>query len=275
MLEINIITFIGLLITGAKKIICNRVVKYFRFQAFTSIFFFIFLNWGRFRGVLRFIIIIKLGVAPFHLWIVRVAINCNFFLFFWLSTIQKIIPIKIISLSPFFFQIENLLVFSLLVRVSLLIHQIYLKKLLIYSSVYLNSWFISAINISCVVIWKFFFSYIILQLSFLSIRLLNIKLSFIKIINKTKNLSTQIFLFIVFLRGLPPSPIFFLKLNIIFRLINLNFNFLSFILIMFARFSIYGYINFIVYNLFNFTKSFLLKRLLNINIIDKSLFILI
>lgn len=88
-------------------------------------------------GALR----LKLGIAPFQRWFVRVLSTIGWELVFMASTLQKVLPVFLIrslKLEPLILAVGGRVVVSLLGR----INQTFLKKILAYSSVFMTIWLI-------------------------------------------------------------------------------------------------------------------------------------
>jgi len=95
----------------------NRI-KYFLIQRIASILFiissvFLIINFNSFMGlIVNVAIVIKLGGAPFHGWFFSLSKSIRLNTIFILSTLQKLIPIIILSNLNFYFYF--------LIRVSIL-----------------------------------------------------------------------------------------------------------------------------------------------------------
>jgi len=219
LIEVNLISFVGLIIKDIKKNMRILILKYFRFQAVASILLlfricFLFKNflYTQLRNYFLYISLFsKLGFAPFHIWFVRIITKINWFGFIWISFLQKIIPIIILYKNFLFYEL------FIIVRVlACVIHGILvikLKKMLAISSVFSLIWVYSAI-LREKHLWIFFF---------LFYNVMKILLIFLLIDNshksyKTTNLSNKfklnfiIFLILLILAGIPPRPIFLLKI---------------------------------------------------------------
>ena len=100
-LEINMLCFIPILVRGIREQAILTGVKYFISQRLASLVFIIrMLLTNRLIYVdafIRLALIFKLGVPPFHSWLIRVLIIMDYSRIFLLFSIQKFIPFFIIS----------------------------------------------------------------------------------------------------------------------------------------------------------------------------------
>lgn len=149
-LELNIIIFLALCITSYSTPTREVLLKYFIIQAFrTAVFlWFFFVKClafsSRFSETgLLIAILVKLGVPPFHNWVISIIISLRWGLIFLISTIQKVLPILMLV----FIELRNslsLLIFTgaiLVVINTLSINS--LKTGLAFSSVFSGLWVIA------------------------------------------------------------------------------------------------------------------------------------
>lgn len=100
-LEINILRFLPIISSGS-GISLENTIKYFLIQRFASVIFLVssilifFLDiWFR-LFILTGTIFLKLGAAPFHSWFISLIKTVNLWILFFLSRIQKLIPLFIL-----------------------------------------------------------------------------------------------------------------------------------------------------------------------------------
>jgi len=100
-LEMNMLCFIPILVRGLREQAILTGVKYFISQRLASMVFIIrILLTNRIIFVdafIRLALIFKLGVPPFHSWLISVLTRIGYSRIFMLFTIQKFIPLFIIS----------------------------------------------------------------------------------------------------------------------------------------------------------------------------------
>lgn len=223
----------------------SYVVKYFIFQAFRSVALVISLCKGlAFQDILIIISIIKLGAAPFHIWFIRIVEKLNFAHVFWIAVPQKIIPFRLIQLMSLPRSNFNKIILMRVVLASLhIITQFKLLKMLAASSIYITPWVMFCFFFSDLASWLFFFSYAVAQgLILTSLFSLRVKANPLSLKRSSVIYYSTIFLVIV-MAGFPPSPLFFIKLCVVFYLFRSSLRVPALILILIARVRIFNYLN--------------------------------
>lgn len=251
-IELNLVSFVGIRIANMSKRTSLALLKYFRCQALISVFF-LFLFVGRATFIISdfylnlYIILIlfcKLGAAPFHMWFVRVIIKLDWFSFIWIFSFQKLIPL--FFLLKFYLFWGHLLVLRVL---SSLIHGllvIKIKKALILSSVFRINWIYARIIIAGNLWFIYFLVYSIVKI----VIVLVVIADFSKRLSATRvglRGGLLVFSYFIFLAGIPPSPIFFLKMIIVRHIISLNILIITLVLLTSSIIFIYIYINSVVF----------------------------
>jgi NADH:ubiquinone oxidoreductase subunit 2 (subunit N) len=140
-LELNILLFVALLRFRKSGLEVVRI-KYFIVQRIGSTLFLRSVGIATFIGVrealirlIRLALFLKLGVAPFHGWFIRVISDIRWDFFFLASTVQKVLPLYLISILSSGL-LALVVVLRSLVRVLGSLNQLLIKKLLAYSSVF-------------------------------------------------------------------------------------------------------------------------------------------
>ena len=96
-IEIRILRFLLILMFSDLYQEHNNTVKYFLFQSIASIILLLSLSLlGELKVLGTTIIMIKLGIAPFHLWFISLINKVRIVNLIWLTVIQKIIPLRLI-----------------------------------------------------------------------------------------------------------------------------------------------------------------------------------
>lgn len=207
-------------------------LNYFLLQEFLGFLFLIFFS----MFIQYIILIIKVGISPFHFWVVSVFLNLDNYMLIWFLTFQKL-PFVPVLLLLFKFIIFFLILLGILFCYFQLINIKNYKTILVLSSTESFNWLIIGLIIG---IWGFFlFTFYYL---FSIIFLLNYQIIFNWI-----NYFLEFFL--VFL-NIPLSFSFFLKifiLNLRIRFLGLSIIFLIIIIFL----SSLSFINwFVVYRVF-------------------------
>jgi len=279
-LEINLLSFIPILIISNIDSETERRLKYFLIQSLGSgillIGCLVHLNFPNSLishnigiYILVFRLIIKVGIAPFHFWLPHVIggirwINCIF-----LSVWQKIGPIFI--LSRFFF---NNTFFLFICAINAVVggvgglNQTQIRVLLAYSSIGHIGWILVSIIFSYNVFFIYFVVYslinlrIILFINFFSLKGVNIS----TVIGFSSVYNFFIILMFLSLAGLPPFLGFYPKWIVLYNIIENNIYLLSLTIIGGTLINIYYYLA-IFFNMFikSFFFNFIDYNILNIN----------
>nr|WJR82413.1 NADH dehydrogenase subunit 2 [Rhipicephalus microplus] len=279
MMEMNMMSFIPLMNNYKLKNL-NAMITYFVVQAFSSSLFFIsafqynMMQIEFFLFLINVSILIKLGMIPFHLWLISISEMLHFNSILILLTMQKIIPLLIAekfmnnSLIPLF-------TMSTFFASFLAMKHKLMKKILIFSSISHQGW------ILCLLVKKFNFWIAYLMLYFI------IFFNIIKIFNKhsiiffsdfmKKKMKTEIkikmIMLMMSLGGMPPFLGFFMKIVSIYLLMSLNLIFI-FMLILSSLLNLFFYMRMIIplffinLKFFTWNNIFLNKNIyMNMNLI--------
>lgn len=256
-LEINLLSFIPLIIRSKNLFSSESSLKYFLTQVLASaIFFFsiilifLFINFKIDLIHYNFIIIsstiiIKRGIAPFHFWLPSVIEGLNWFSIFFLITWQKIAPLIILSYRIRLNLIICVIFFSIIFGRLGGINQTSLRKIIAYSSINHLGWIIAGI-INNENLWIIYFIfYIFLNFCIIYIfnnfKLLNINQTF-KLFYSNKIINISIFVIILSLGGLPPFIGFIPKWFIIELLVINKIYFILFFILTITLITLYFYL---------------------------------
>nr|ALO71207.1 NADH deshydrogenase subunit 2 [Thinonoma atra] len=260
-LEINLLAFIPLIQETSNSYSSESSLKYFLTQALASVillFTLIFMskNFLIMKNIENSIMIIfnsmllmKMGMAPFHFWFPEVIEGLNWFNCLILLTWQKITPMVLIMYNmnfQYFFMI--IIIFSMLISGFMGINQSSLRKILAYSSINHMAWMISAMFFSETIWFYYYLTYMILTINIVMIfKLLNIFYFNQLIISINNNFLIKFFFSMNFLSlgGLPPFLGFFPKWLTIQYLITSNWNLLTFFMIMMTLLTLFYYLRMI------------------------------
>nr|YP_010308876.1 NADH dehydrogenase subunit 2 [Rhipicephalus camicasi]UMB51147.1 NADH dehydrogenase subunit 2 [Rhipicephalus camicasi] len=237
MMEINMMSFIPIM-NEFKLKNYNSMIMYFIIQSFSSSLFFMssfqysLLNVELFLNLINISILIKLGVIPFHFWLMLISESLNFNSLLILLTIQKIIPLLIIekflnNLMMPLFVLSSLMASILAMKYKLM------KKILIFSSISHQGW------ILCLIAKKmnFWFSYLIMYSVIIYTVISNCKMiNFNSLNNLTSNkvsvkMKNIMIMSMMSLAGMPPFLGFFMKIMAISYLIKMNLIFIIVLII--------------------------------------------
>nr|AMW67969.1 NADH dehydrogenase subunit 2 [Balmes birmanus] len=264
-LEINLLSFIPLMMNLKNSISTESSLKYFLTQALaSSILLFSVIMLALFSAnlnnlntnllvnfILNFSILIKMGSAPFHFWFPEVMEGLSWNMGLILMTWQKIAPMILLSYCISFNIIFMIIFFSIMIGSIGGINQTSLRKLMAYSSINHVGWLLSSMLISHNY-WMIYFSFytflsssIIFLFNKLNIFYLSQTYSILNInpINKF-----MLFCNFLSLGGLPPFMGFFPKWMIIQALAYDNM-FLITMMVIFTLITLFYYIR-ITYSAF-------------------------
>nr|AZH07857.1 NADH dehydrogenase subunit 2 [Lepinotus reticulatus] len=253
-LEINLLSFIPLLSNNSNSMENESMLKYFLIQSIgsstflfsslmNSLFILSSMNHFLFNMMIMFTLLLKMGAAPLHNWLINIIEGTSLFVCFLILTWQKIAPL---CLS--FYCSMNINFISMFIILSASIgaigglNQTSIRKILAFSSINHVSWLLSSLFISKLIFLIYFIIYLMINLNLIlimkkfSIFHLNQMFNFSK-----KTLNSWFFLPLMSLGGLPPLSGFMSKWLIIESLIINKFNIISMILIMSSLITLFYY----------------------------------
>nr|UPX88454.1 NADH dehydrogenase subunit 2 [Glyphotaelius pellucidus] len=258
-MEINLISFIPIMINKNNNFSSESMMSYFLIQSissanflFSSLLIISFMKWFNLTSFKSMIILfmmnisllMKLGAAPFHFWFPKTMKGLNWMNCFILSTWQKILPM--ITLSYCFISKLLMLIASISVIIGSImgLMQTSLQMILTYSSISHIGWMLMSLMLKLNV-WLIY----LMIYSFINY----ILMSFFKIMNmytlnqiysnKNSNLIKYFIMFnLLSLSGLPPLLGFMPKWLVINLMINNNLILITLILVMMSLINMYFYI---------------------------------
>nr|UQJ73331.1 NADH dehydrogenase subunit 2 [Pseudodiamesa sp. 1XL] len=257
-LEINLLSFIPLMMNTNNLLSSEASLKYFLTQALASsvllfavIFFFMLSNWSNstmeiyVNLLISSSLLLKSGAAPFHFWFPSVMEGLSWNNSLILMTWQKIAPMMLISYCM------NFNFFTIVIMCSILIgslgglNQTSLRKLMAFSSINHLGWMIAGMMNSENLWMSYFLFYCFLSFTivfmFNNFKLFNINQMF-SLFNGNSIIKFMMFLSLLSLGGLPPFMGFLPKWLIIESMINLNMFFLLTLMVTFTLITLFFYI---------------------------------
>uniref|UniRef100_A0AAU7VA60 NADH-ubiquinone oxidoreductase chain 2 n=1 Tax=Stenopsocus nepalensis TaxID=3074945 RepID=A0AAU7VA60_9NEOP len=287
-LEINLISFVPLIINNKNSLLTESAMKYFIIQASASAMFIflcimnslmnfyqLFMINSPNIGLLLIPLMIKLGSAPFQTWFITVMQGMTWFNCYLLATLQKIAPLFLMNFL--FLNNKTIMLFSILsVLVGSIggLNQTSLKKILAFSSVNHLGWMMT---IGC--LSKYLFVIYFLFYSFMNLFVMNFlsKTSIFQLAQNYKFTNNYNWLIsILSLGGLPPFIGFIPKWMVIQTLILNKMFMISFVMIMTALITLFYYIRMITATMImNFyTQKWNIASYNNISLLDSILLII-
>lgn len=259
-LEINLLSFIPLIINTNNLISTEASLKYFLTQALaSSILLFAILisiitinlishlriNHNYPLIIINSALLLKTGAAPFHFWFPEVMEGLSWFNNLILITWQKLAPLMIISYCFEIYLIAGIIITSIIIGSLRGLNQTSLRKIIAFSSINHLGWLIAAIivNENTWVIYFCLYSFLSLTIIF------TFNILQIFHINQTFSLKIdypllKFFLFTSFLSlgGLPPFLGFLPKWLVIQSLINTNQIFLITVIVCLTLITLFFYL---------------------------------
>lgn len=255
LMEISTLVFIGISYSFFKNNFSSLMI-FFIIQAVSAFSLLVFYC-VRNDFIFSLSLFLKLSIFPFFFWYINIAFCFPIFILFFSRTLFKI-PAFCLANSFYYLVNYNLLflsiIITILVRAFVMIFSNDLRMLLVSSSVVNNSWFFLSqfVSIEIFILYFTIYSFFLGCLIFRSSTIFSISnLSY------NLNLNSLVIVSLFTLAGLPPFPLFYVKLLIIFLVINYFFSYLFIIfVILFTVLSMLGYLKHVFrVILINFTNS--------------------
>nr|QBZ38186.1 NADH dehydrogenase subunit 2 [Stenocranus matsumurai] len=265
MMEINLFMFIPLM---SKKKITDQSLKFFIIQSFSSylLIFSILLSSMTFKPLLIYLIMIsllmKIGMAPFHIWMPEIMNKMAWNECFVLTTILKITPMILINKMLYTKVLIMPMILSLAISSISSINQLNLKKMMAYSSIFNLSWMTPSFLISKWTSIIFMLIYTMLNFKIMNIFKKN-NLIYMNQINKLSLKEKMNFnMNMLSISGMPPLAGFFPKWMVLKEMVYKSLT-MSIFMILTSMMMTFMYMQL---NTFNLTNSSMKKKNTKINI---------
>nr|YP_010996479.1 NADH dehydrogenase subunit 2 [Sophonia nigrilineata]WPC85221.1 NADH dehydrogenase subunit 2 [Sophonia nigrilineata] len=285
-LELSMISFIPMM-TMEENSGSESSMKYFIIQSISSCMLILGMLCILMNFMSEYIMIlslcIKIGLAPFHGWVLSMVDGLSYFLLFILLSIMKISPIFIISFYNFNFSL--FIIISLMIGSFSGLNQNSIRKLISYSSIYNLGFMFSTLHLNSVwSMYLFIYSIILMMIVML---LMNFNLNYLnQFLLNNFNFKEKMVLWtcLLSLGGMPPM-LGFLNKIIIFENLMLNNNYLLLMMMILTSLLVmFYYIRISLISMMTFTLmmkwNFFLKKnysylMLLINLMMFPLFVLV
>nr|YP_010363421.1 NADH dehydrogenase subunit 2 [Atkinsoniella yunnanana]UNZ12522.1 NADH dehydrogenase subunit 2 [Atkinsoniella yunnanana] len=286
-LEISLISFLPLMISS-NSLSSESMMKYFIIQSMSSsilmfglLFLMMMIKPSIF--IMSISLLLKIGMAPFHNWVLSIVDGINYESIFILLTFMKISPLMILSYINVVMWIPVMM--SLVVGATLGINQNSMRKILAYSSIYNLGFTCSCINemslwLMYMLIYMFMLVCIIMMIMKMNIYYMN------QIMINEFDLKTKICFWLMMMSfgGVPPMLGFLSKLMLFeFMIINSQMMILTIMLVTSLIVMFYyircTYMSIMIssilmkWNLLSLTYSTIILTLINILILSMMIFI--
>nr|QCZ36075.1 NADH dehydrogenase subunit 2 [Triops cancriformis] len=215
-LELNILSFIPIILNKNNQQLTEASIKYFLIQALASIIFLLnsilyswyFFNSLIFITMITISLLLKLGAAPFHIWFPMVAEGLSWSKFLILATIQKINPlILLMNIS-----MENPIILMAAILSGICgalggLNLTLLRSMMAFSSINHIGWLLLASSINNYLMWTYFSIYLLILFPVTQL-LNNFNLTYLTQMSMSNNISSMSKILIICclmsLGGLPP-----------------------------------------------------------------------
>nr|YP_010528175.1 NADH dehydrogenase subunit 2 [Aelia fieberi]UXW64329.1 NADH dehydrogenase subunit 2 [Aelia fieberi] len=252
-LELNMMSFIPIILNKNNKSSAEAGMIYFLIQSVSSmmLMFMIMMIMIKYmmpnyimNTVITISILMKLGAAPFHMWMPEMLSKINWYKSMILMSWQKMAPLMMMSnMNTNNIMINCAILMSVIIGSLGGINQTSLRKLMGYSSINHLGWML-AINKN-INMWMLYFMIYSVMIMIVCQTFNKMKIYFINQVGSVNmNSPSKIILFIMMLSmgGLPPFIGFLPKWIVIQEMINSSEVFMMFIMVMFSLVTLMFYI---------------------------------
>nr|YP_010934979.1 NADH dehydrogenase subunit 2 [Ornithodoros improvisus]WKW52627.1 NADH dehydrogenase subunit 2 [Ornithodoros improvisus] len=277
-LELNMMSFIPLMNPKSLMSI-NSAIMYFIIQALASSLYIFMISsfminfefsFNKISFMIMCSMLIKIGAAPFHVWFPQISEGMSMTSFYLLSTIQKMIPLYIMTIFPNHLMYLSILLSTFFGSIGGF-NQLSFRKILAFSSIAHLAWMMSLIMLKNSMWMLYMMMYATIMIMIIQMMLQFNLNTFIQMNYLFSKNSLFFIILLLSLGGMPPTMGFFMKW-LALKIITLNNMLLTMPLISSSLVNLYFYARisypFFLKN-FNFNKW-------NIKIFNKfSLYILL
>lgn len=221
-IEFSMLIFLGLSFSLFFSNV-SSLIMYFLIQAVISINIFLFYFLSLY-SLINIFLFFKLGIFPFFLWFLKVCYNFPNFIFFLVCRFQKLPILLIISyfIPSFYFIFFFPFLYATIFFGGLIaLNCLDFRMLLLISSVINNAWLliarVTSFSIFIFFLFLYFFNFFFVILFFLSFQKISLSIFSLK-----KNKFWMFLFLVISISGMPPFPLFFGKVLIVFSLFSLR-----------------------------------------------------
>nr|UFK32270.1 NADH dehydrogenase subunit 2 [Eurhadina fusca] len=261
-LEISLISIIPLMINKSINS-SESIMKYFITQSVSSMMLMLGMLIMVMKGdynynyMLTTSMLIKMGIAPFHNWVLTVIDGMDFFMMFILLTINKIAPMTILS-----YTINNIIMVILITTISgalMGLNQNSVKKLIGYSSIFNMGFIISVMKLN--LMWTLYMLIYSILMLMLTMLILNNKVLYINQMTFVESILNKISMWMTMLSmgGMPPLMGFYIKYMIMMYLITTKAILVTVILMMTSLIVMFFYMRIMFIGVMNNSVMMMMK----------------
>nr|WRY72435.1 NADH dehydrogenase subunit 2 [Typhlocyba bilaminata] len=234
-LEISLVSFIPLMISN-KKMSSEATMKYFIIQSISSAMLMLGMLIMIMKGdynydyILTTAILIKMGVVPFHNWVLTVAEGMEMVTMMILLTINKIAPLVIMTYLKTSFNV--IVMMTVLAGSILSLNQNSIKKMIAYSSIFNMGFILSVIKLN--MLWMLYLMFYSMMM-FMLMNILTINNSnFVNQMTMSETIINKmsIWMMLLSLGGMPPMIGFYTKYLVMTFMVEMKMILLLMIMVM-------------------------------------------
>nr|UFK32153.1 NADH dehydrogenase subunit 2 [Michalowskiya breviprocessa] len=244
-LEISLISFIPLM--SSKMILTSESsIKYFLIQSISSALLILGLimmlsGTSVYEMIILTSIMLKMGVAPFHNWVLSIVDGLSFQCTMMLLTIMKAAPLMLMSF--FKLNLNLIIIFTMMIGSILGLNQSSTRKIMAYSSIFNMGLILCTINVN--MNWVMYYTLYSLVVVSVIMIMAKMNVNYInQMVTNDKSLSMNINLWFMLmsLGGMPPFLGFVMKLIVIEFLIKQSMILMMIILIISSLMVMFFYV---------------------------------
>nr|YP_010610465.1 NADH dehydrogenase subunit 2 [Cyphonia clavata]WAP90797.1 NADH dehydrogenase subunit 2 [Cyphonia clavata] len=221
-MEISLMTFLPMM-SSKLKTTSESCMKYYIIQSLSSSIMMMGIIMMSMKinseMLITMAILMKLGMTPFHSWMISIMEGMSYQIMTLLFTLMKLAPMNMISWMNVNLQIPVML--GMMISSLSALNQNSLKKILCYSSIYNMSLMLTSNQM-----WNIWMSFMTMysMMTMIVMKILSEKnINFVNqmmIKNEKKMMKTEMWIMILMMGGLPPSTSFLLKIMVIQNLMQ-------------------------------------------------------
>nr|YP_007026869.1 NADH dehydrogenase subunit 2 [Metacrangonyx longicaudus]CCI69446.1 NADH dehydrogenase subunit 2 [Metacrangonyx longicaudus] len=270
-IEMNLLSFIPLILLKKNKYSIESSLKYFFIQTLSSILILIgllmmFMNLEVYNYLFMSGLSIKLGLAPFHQWMVNIGESLTWSLLGMLLTIQKIGPFLLFGYI-LKYNYNNIYIIYLISLICMFFGSLgglftsSLRKIMVFSSISHSSWMILGI-VMYIDLWVFYFSFYSLILFSVLVIFYKFNISNLNHMYLSLNfvISFSLGINLLSMGGMPPMSGFVPKFILMKEFFLCHNYFILFFLLMGVFISLFFYCRMFIFNfIYMMSKNLFLK----------------
>nr|QQV69643.1 NADH dehydrogenase subunit 2 [Artemia franciscana] len=204
-MEMNSLSFVPIMIEESKE----SSLKYFLIQSVASVIFLASILSQSFSFLTPFALLIKIGAAPFHVWLISISKSVSWKVLAFLMTFQKIGPL--LGLAMIQFTSSFFILISAVIGGLGGVNQSNIRLIMAFSSVSHLSWLMVNMT-SFFLVSAYYVAYVVILLSVIALLSQSGLLSLAQMSDGTSLIySASVMFGLLSLAGLPPFLGFFIK----------------------------------------------------------------